>query len=244
MGTGTRHTAIEGTPDRAARGVPGRPAPGGAPPQATIERGVGLAVGLSVPVAMVLGAVLGAPVVPLAVVGAALVLGTVRIRRFWRIVGRALLAGGLAGVLVLGPGYRVAMRVVAIVDPLRSPELSLEGTLFILVGIGLVFGAVTTAWTSLLARTWALSRRAGVGLLTVVTLVSLFADSATVEELRELGAGLWMNVPMFAGTTLVFAVLADRWARPEPAPAADGHGSSHGERRPAMMSDDRAGRSG
>lgn len=209
-----------------------------------IDRPVGIAVGLAVPVALAAGMVTGGPVVPLTVAGAGVLLGIVAVPGFWRIVGRALAAGGLAGVLVLAPGYRVAMRVVAIVDPGRTPELTLEGTLFLLVGIGLVFGAVTTAWTSLLGRTLELSRRAGAGLLTVATLVLLFADSATIAELRELGGGPWMNVPMFAGVTVGFAALADRWARPDATTRRIRGRTSHRGEGTAMMIEDGAGRGG
>jgi hypothetical protein len=39
---------------------------------------------------------------------------------FWRSFGLGAIAGAMAGLLVLGPGLRIAMRVVAILDPVRS----------------------------------------------------------------------------------------------------------------------------
>ena len=55
-------------------------------------------------------------------------------------------AGAVAGVLVLGIGLRLAMRVVAITDPTRTPEFSVGGTAFILVGIGVMLGAFAGAY--------------------------------------------------------------------------------------------------
>ncbi len=176
---------------------------------------VGVGVGLAVPVAIYLGSLIGSPLVALAIVAGALLVGWRRIPRFWRSVGRGLVAGGLAGLLVLGPGFRLAMRVVAIADPIRRPEFTIEGTGFLVVGIGLFFGAVTGGWATLVSRGIGLPRWGGAALVAGVTLVSLFSDGEVIRELTELGGGAWMNVPMFLAVTGLYAYLTDRWARPE-----------------------------
>ncbi len=109
------------------------------------------------------------------------------------------------------------MRVVALLEPTRTPEFTFEGTAFLVVGIGLMFGAVTTAWPALIAVGLRWPRWAGVGLIAVATAVQLFADSETLGEITDLGGGVWMNVPMFGAVVIAFSYLADRWARPEAA---------------------------
>lgn len=185
------------------------------------EKWVGAGVGLTVPVAIVIGILFGSPLVALAIVGGALIAGFRMVPRLWRTVGRGLVAGGLAGMLVLGPGFRLVMRVVAIVDPVRRPEFTLEGTLFLVLIIGLVFGAITAGWTTLVASSLRLPRWGGVSLVTAAALVQLFSDSEVMRELNELGAGLWMNAPMFLGVTALYGYLADRWARPVTAPQTE-----------------------
>lgn len=173
------------------------------------------AIGSIVPLAILTGSLLGSPPVALAIVGLGLIVGWARVPRFWRTVLRALGAGGLAGLVVLGPGLRLAMRVVAMLEPTRTPEFTLGGTAFLVIGIGLMFGAVTTAWPVLIAVGLRLPRWAGVGLIAVAAAVQLFSDSETLSEFTELGAGASMNVPMFGAVVIAFAHLADRWARPE-----------------------------
>jgi hypothetical protein len=181
----------------------------------------GIGVGVAVPGAVLLGVVFGSPPVALAVVAGALVVGWRRIPRFWRSVARGLVAGGLAGALVLGPGFRLVMRIVAIVDPVRRPEFTLEGTMFLVVMVGLIFGAITAGWTVLVATALRLPRWGGAGLITLATIFPLFSDSEVLRELNELGAGPWVNVPMFLGVTVLYAYLADRWARPVTTPETE-----------------------
>ncbi len=178
----------------------------------------GVGVGLAVPGAILLGSLIGSPPVALAIVAGVLLVGWRRVPRFWRTVARGLVAGGLAGLLVLGPGFRLVMRVVAILDPVRSPEFTLEGTLFLVLIVGLVFGAITAGWTTLVSSAARLPRWGGASLVTIAALVQLFSDSEVLRELTELGAGPWMNVPMFLGVTALYGHLADRWARPVTAP--------------------------
>lgn len=169
----------------------------------------------SIPAAIFVGdAVLG-PVGAVAILGMGVAIGWKHVPGFWRQALRAALGGGLAGLLVLGPGYRLAMRVVAILDADSTPEFSVEGTIFIIVGVGAMFGGIVTLWVTLLTRAWDASRRTAATVLVLVTMASLFADSETLRELTELGAGPLVNVPMFVAVTVGWALLADRWARPD-----------------------------
>jgi hypothetical protein len=122
---------------------------------------------------------------------------------------RGAIAGTLAGVLVLGVGFRLAMRVVAITDPIRTPEFSVEGTAFILVGIGVVFGTVAGAYLGGLRYLLRLRRVsvAVVGTLVIVPL--LFGDSEIRSELFELGLGAWVNIPMFFGVVFAYGWAQD-----------------------------------
>lgn len=140
------------------------------------------------------------PPVPLAV--AALV-GWRLVPRFWPTVGTGALGGAIAGLLVLGPGARVAMRLVALADPLRTPEFTLEGTIFIVLAFGGALGAVTGVAGALLRFALGLSYAATAAALTACMLVGLVSDPVTRAELTGLGWGAWVNLPMF---TAVFAV--------------------------------------
>lgn len=183
------------------------------------QRHAALLVGLAVPFAIWLGSTLDAPLLALALIAIGLAVGGRHIPGFWTNSLRAVLAGGLAGILVLGPGYRLAMRIVAITDSSTTPEFSIGGTAFIVVGLGAMFGGITTGWVTILTRAFALARTTAMLALTTVVGLTLFADSEVLSELTELGMGPWLNVPMFLGVTVAFAWLADRWARPDRTPA-------------------------
>lgn len=129
---------------------------------------------------------------------------------FWLIGLSGLVAGAAAGLLILGPGYRLAMRIVAILDPTRAEEFSVEGTLFILIGIGLILGALNAATFSLPRRAFGVSSPvvAGGMLATVQMLLLTFASGELSEEIFELGLGAWVNIPLFALFTFAFAVAA------------------------------------
>jgi hypothetical protein len=116
---------------------------------------------------------------------------------------RGLVAGAVAGLLVLGVGFRLAMRVVAVTDPARTPEFSFGGTAFILIGIGLMLGGSAGAYLGGLRHLLGLGRAAIAILATVALVPTLFGDSEIRAELFELGLGAWLNIPMF--TSIVFA---------------------------------------
>lgn len=169
---------------------------------------------LSGPAALFVGDLILGPITALAIVGAGFVIGWRYVPGFWRTLFRAAIAGGLAGVLVLGPGYRLAMRVVAILDEATTPEFTLGGTMFLIVGIGAIFGAITTVFVTIVTKTFDAPKLVAVTLLTAVVIGTLFLDSEIFRELTELGAGPILNVPMFLGVTVAWAWLGDRWARP------------------------------
>ncbi len=126
---------------------------------------------------------------------------------------RGAVGGAVAGVLVLGVGLRVAMRVVAIADPLRSPEFSVGGTAFILVGIGLMLGAFSGAYLGGLRHLLELGRGPVVLIGTAALFPLLFGDPETRSELFELGFGAWMNIPMFAFIVVAYVWVHDVIAR-------------------------------
>lgn len=170
------------------------------------------ATGLSIPVAIAIGELTGRAAVAFAVLAMAVTLGWRASPGFLRVTGRAAIAGAISGLLVLGPGFRLAMRVVAIIDQATSPEFSLGGTVFLIVGFGGVMGVATGAFATLVARGLGLSRIALVLLASAPILLMLVLDSELSTELFELGAGGWMNVPMFAGVAVAHGVVVARWS--------------------------------
>ncbi len=128
---------------------------------------------------------------------------------FWRSILYGAIGGVVAGLLVLGPGLRVAMRVVAILDPIRSPEFTLGGTMFIIIGIGAIFGGIFGLFGNVARHGFGIPLRvAGVFPATLVALL-IGLDSELRSEIFELGIGPWLNVPMFAAVALGYGAL---WA--------------------------------
>lgn len=172
-----------------------------------------VAAGLSIPVAITLGELTGQALLVPVVLAIAGFLGWRATPGFLRVTGRAAIAGVVSGLLVLGPGFRLAMRVVAIIDPATSPEFSVGGTMFLIVGFGGFMGLGTGVFATLIARGLGLPRVASVLLASVPVMVMLVLDSELSRELFELGAGGWMNVPMFSAVTVAHGVAVDRWSR-------------------------------
>ncbi len=132
---------------------------------------------------------------------------------------RGAVAGAVAGMLVMGVGFRLAMRVVAISDPNRTPEFSAGGTAFIVIGLGLMLGAFAGGYLGGLRHLLGLERVATAVIATVVLTPILFGDSEIFEELVELGLGAWVNIPMFVSIVFAYgwaqdgvARRLDRWA--------------------------------
>lgn len=140
-----------------------------------------------------------------------IVLGARRAPGFWRKLAAGAAGGALAGLLVLGPGMRIAMRLVAIADPARRPEFTLEGTMFIIVFLGLMMGATFGIAIGLLDRV--VDRRwltLGISLLGIA---SLFINDELRRELLELGFGWPVNIPLFWSVFYGWANLSARMAR-------------------------------
>lgn len=153
------------------------------------------------------------PVVPMEVLGViGIGLGWWLVPKFWRTVLFGAIGGVVAGAVILGTGFRVAMRVVAILDPIRRNEFTIGGTLFILIGIGAIFGGIFGITGNLAKRGFKLDSvftAAIVPALGAMALILVAEDTRT--ELFELGAGAWVNIPMFGTVSYLYGVGA-AWA--------------------------------
>lgn len=124
---------------------------------------------------------------------------------FWRTVLIGAIAGVVSGVLILGSGFRLAMRVVAIIDPFRAPDFTLEGTAFILIGIGGIFGGTLGVLANLGRRGLGLSSVLASSIIPATGAMTLLLVSEEQRmELFELGAGAWLNIPMFGLVAVLY----------------------------------------
>ncbi|CAN5330864.1 MAG: hypothetical protein ACR2JP_06140 [Acidimicrobiia bacterium] len=98
---------------------------------------------------------------------------------FLRTVGAGVVGGAIAGILVLGPGMRLAMRVVAIADPIRSPEFTIGGTIFLILFAGVMMGTGLGIATALLARSRRLPPATAVAVVTVLGFGFIVGDRFT-----------------------------------------------------------------
>lgn len=165
-------------------------------------------VAVTVVVSGLMSILLGGPIWALTLI--ALGVGWRLIPGFWRTVGLGLFGGAIAGLIVLGPGFRLAMRVVAILDPIRTIEFTVEGTVFILIGVGLVIGGVFGLGAALLRRAFSVSGRVMALGMTAAIMGLLLADSGLRSEFVDLGAGPWLNIPMFGAVVFLYSVVANR----------------------------------
>lgn len=175
------------------------------------RRTVSASIQSAVLVGIVAAAVLSmTPLVPLAgelllLVGVGL--GWWLVPGFWRSVLFGAIGGIVSGILVLGVGFRVAMRVVAILDPFRTPEFTLEGTMFILIGIGAIFGGIVGILANLARRGIRLNSIIAAAILPAAVAMSLLlVGDETRRELFELGAGAWVNIPMFGLVAVLYGI--------------------------------------
>ena len=129
---------------------------------------------------------------------------------FWRIVIAGFVGGVLAGLLVLGPGFRVAMRAVAIMDPVHPEEFTVEGTLFIVVGIGAIIGGIQGLTAHLARRAFGIDSAvvAGVLLAALEILILTFLAGELSEELIHLGISPWINILLFGLFALGYGIAA------------------------------------
>ncbi len=126
----------------------------------------------------------------------------------WRSMATGFASGGLAGVLVLGPGFRLAMRVVAILEPSQTPEFSVAGTMMIIVFVGGLFGGLLGVAIS--SITGLVPSRALTPMAVGAVVGLLFLSSDLRSELTTLGAGPWVNIPMFAGVAALYSFASNR----------------------------------
>ncbi|HSO50419.1 MAG TPA: hypothetical protein VLS86_07710 [Acidimicrobiia bacterium] len=173
-----------------------------------LDRLAAAGVGIAIPAAMVLGAMLGG-VAALAVLLVAVAVGWRYVPGFLRTIAQGFLAGVIAGVLILGPGFRLAMRVVAIFD-IRRVEFTLEGTLFIILFIGGVVGGAVGIAAVFLRRGLGWSPGLMTGVMAVAIMSLLLIDTGLRSELVELGAGPWLNIPMFTAVTIGYGLATNR----------------------------------
>lgn len=129
---------------------------------------------------------------------------------FWRIVVAGLVGGAVAGLLILGPGFRLAMRAVAIMDPVHPEEFSIGGTFFIVVGFGAIVGGLTGIGAHLARRAFGISSAVIAGsLLAALELGALTFFSGDVSrELFDLGVSPWINIPLFGLYILGYGIAA------------------------------------
>jgi hypothetical protein len=162
------------------------------------------------------------------------------LRRLAGVIGRAsalLAAGVVSGVLVLGLGLRLMMRVAAAVSPESAQgrltdadevvgEVTLGGTMFLVLGVGVLGGMVATAaWVVL--RRWLPERSVVAGLVVAAVGAGLLArpsglidpDNRDFVILSPTWLPLLMSVAVVLAFGVSFAVLADRWSTRWPVPA-------------------------
>ncbi|HUP17874.1 MAG TPA: hypothetical protein VM848_17730 [Acidimicrobiia bacterium] len=167
----------------------------------------GLLLGLAVASVLATTPIVGPGAGVLVLVGAGLAWWLVP--RFWSGVLYGAIGGVVSGLLILGPGLRLAMRVVALIDPLRSPEFTMEGTMFIVIFVGGFFGSIFGIAGNLARRGLELR---SIMASAIVPAVAVLAVLLTTEELRmelfDLGAGARMNIPMFGMVSLLYGVGA------------------------------------
>ena len=129
---------------------------------------------------------------------------------FWRTLFAGLAGGAIAGLLILGPGFRLAMRAVALMDPVHPEEFSVGGTLLIVVGIGAIIGGLSALTFHLLRRVFGIQSPIVAGSLLAAsemfTLVFLTGDLS--REFFELGISPWINIPLFGVITLAYGIAA------------------------------------
>ncbi len=149
------------------------------------------------------------PVWSLAVVLVGIGAGWLLVPGFWRSSLHGAIGGVAAGLLVLGPGLRVAMRVVAIIDPVRSPEFTIDGTVFIMV-LGGMMGGTFGVVGNIVRNAFNVPSRGTSLLVAVQVMLMIGLSSELRSEIVELGAGPWLNIPMFGAVAIGYGAL---WIR-------------------------------
>lgn len=169
-----------------------------------------VALGVSVSILVLVSALPDGPI-PLTVItlATAVALAWRLMPGFWKTVALGAAGGVLAGLVILGPGWRVVMRVVAVWDPSMTPGFTVEGTVLTIILMlgalgGGVFGVVGN-----LARKGLTIRIPMAGILTGLLLPGLFlTDGGLRGELTNLGGGLWINLVLFGTVAVLYGIAA------------------------------------
>lgn len=156
------------------------------------------------------GSELLGPVWSIAVVIVGIGAGWLLIPGFWRSSLYGAIGGVISGLLVLGPGLRVAMRVVAMVDPVRSPEFTIGGTMFIVIGIGGVMGGIFGVFGNVSRIGFGIPSRVAGLVPALLVMIMIGLDGELRDEIIELGVGPWLNIPMFGAVAVGYGAV---WAR-------------------------------
>jgi len=167
--------------------------------------GVAVVVGIG-PLFVGFGAVFAIPLVIVLLVG-----GNKVLPGFWRTLGGSSLAGAMAGILVLGPGLRIAMRVVAVTEPTQTPEFSVGGTLGIIVVIGVIFGAPIAAAAIFIRKGLELGKIATASICSLGVLGIILVSPDLRDELFGLGYGGWFNGSMFGLVGFLFGLTTQNF---------------------------------
>ena len=177
------------------------------------KRVLALLVTGSVPLALFVGSLSPIGEVGLVVTVGVLMFASREVSRFrWDLL-RGAAAGAVAGIAVLGPGLRLAMRLVAVADPDRVLEFTIGGTMFIVIALGLIFGAIVGGYVISAGRLLEL-RRAIVSFAAAVGLMLFLLGNADLRsELTDLGLGVWVNIPMFGAVGFAHGWTTDVLAR-------------------------------
>lgn len=175
------------------------------------------ALGVSVSILVLLGVLPDGPI-PLSIIAlaATVALAWWLTPGFWKTVALGAAGGILAGLVILGPGWRVVMRVVAVWDPSMTPDFTVEGTvLTIILMLGAFGGGVFGVVGNLAMQGLGIRTILGAGLITGLLVPGLFlTDEGLRGELTNLGGGLWINLAMFGAVAILYGIsaiyLADR----------------------------------
>jgi len=173
-----------------------------------LEKAATVGAGIAVPVAMLIGVMLGTPAA-LVVLILAVAVGWRYVPGFLGTIGFGFLSGVIAGALILGPGFRLAMRVVAILD-IRRVEFTLAGTFFIIVFVGVIVGGTVGIGAATLRRGLGWSGRLLTGVMAASIIGLLLVDRGLRSEFVELGAGPWLNIPMFTLVAVGYCLATNR----------------------------------
>jgi len=150
------------------------------------------------------------PVWSMAVVLVGIGAGWLLVPGFWRSSLYGAIGGVMAGLLVLGPGLRIAMRVVAIIDPVRSPEFTVGGTMLIIIGVGVVMGGIFGVIGNVARGGFGIPSGAAGLVPALLVMLMIGLDSELRSEIVGLGAGPWLNIPMFGAAAVGYGAL---WTR-------------------------------